>query len=496
MTRILVALLLMIPLFVFSAPSVSNKVLRVGINAYPANLNPVYTTDETSQALVNKIFDALFEFNSQGALVNRLVKSFTYTSDTDINLELKKGIRFSNGKELTAADVEATVRLLMDENVQYPYASNLAFISSFKAESKYSLRLRTKSSAAAWRNFMTFKILCSQEIKTIETSDLSAFRSKQLAGTGPYMLAFVDPPNTVSLKRNPHSQADALYPVLEYMVVAYPHLVPLKLLNREIDLCELQPEDITVYRKKKSWQDSFRILKYNKFGYTYLVFNLQRPEITLELRQLLYNALVAGAFTEKYLHGRGQAVKSPFMLLSEEVEAKSFTIDKLSPPKRLKILTNSESQMRKRFILFLKKELLPLGIELEPVFLEYHSFLDSLKRKDFDLALSGFLLDIDYDMRDILASGSYFNYAGYSSHEMDRLLDAGLRELASLKRKTVYREAHQVWNTDLPLLPLFSLYYYVGVANNVPIPEDTCRLMGSSGDFLQNIRCWKTTKEH
>ena len=135
-------------------------------------------------------------------------------------------------------------------------------------------------------------------------------------------------------------------------------------------------------------------------------------------------------------------------------------------------------------------ELKVLGIELEPVFVEYHSFLDCLKRKDFDMALSGFLLDIDYDMRDILATGSYFNYAGFSSPDMDRLLADGLTELNPQKRASIYLEAHDIWRRHLPILPLFNLYYYVGVSSNVKIPPDTCRLMGSTGDFLQNIRQW------
>lgn len=496
MKCILVTLLVMIPLFVFPAPPESNNVLRVGVNTFPANLNPVYTTDETSQAVVNKIFDALFEFDSNGAIANRLVQSVFYAGDTDIQLVLKEGVRFSNGEELTAADVEATVACLLDERYKYPYVSNLAFISSLTAEGKYALRLKTKSPVAAWRNALTFKILCAAEIKGIGAKDLPSFRKGQLSGTGPYMMAAVEPPKRIILKRNPHSHSKSLYPALHYTVVAYPYLVPLKLLNREIDLCELQPEDIPVYREKKSWQDNFKILKYSKFGYTYLVFNLKNPAITSKIRQLFYNALVAGNFTSKFLRGRGEAVKSPFMLLSSEVKAMPMACEKISPPVRLKIMTNSESQMRKRFILFLKKELRPLGIELEPVFMEYHSFLDCLKRKDFHLALSGFLLDIDYDMSDILTSGSYFNYAGYSSPEMDRLLGAGLRELNPQKRKVIYLEGHNLWRRDLPLLPLFNLYYYVGVSQKVPVPADTCRLMGSNGDFLQNIRHWKMTTNH
>ncbi len=487
MKHILLVLLVLFPIILLSRASATEPVLRVGINTFPANLNPVFVTDETSQAVVNKIFDALFEFDPNGNIVNCLAESYRYESETEIHLRLKEKIYFSNGIELTAADVEATFDLLLDERYKYPYAANLRFIDSFNSAGKYQLILKTKHPAAAWRNAMTFKILCSMELEKTEPSN---FRQKQLSGTGPYMLAKSEPPNRVILELNPRLKDATMHPTLHYTVVAYPYLAPLKLLNREIDVCELQPEDVPVYRQKKSWQESFDILKYRKFGYTYLVFNLQKPAISARVRQVMYNVLVSGPFTEKFLQGRGEALDSPIMLLNSKVDAEPFAVERISPPVKLKILTNSESQMRKRFILFMKRELAAFAIELEPVFLEYHSFLDCLKQKKFDLALSGFLLDIDYDVQDILAKESYFNYAGFSSQEMDRLLSEGLIELDPQKREEIYQRVHTLWKRHLPILPLFNLYYYVAVSKEVSLPEETIQLMGSNGDFLQNIRQW------
>ncbi len=157
---------------------------------------------------------------------------------------------------------------------------------------------------------------------------------------------------------------------------------------------------------------------------------------------------------------------------------------------RVKVLANSESKLRKELILFLKNELKPFNIHISPLFLEYHTFLRYIKKSRFDMAVSGFILDIDYDMKDIFYSNSYFNYAGFKHPEIDRLLDNGLQELNPAKREAIYLKAHNMWLEELPLIPLFSLYYYVGVSKKIKIPDTTSTLVGAEGDFLFNIKQW------
>jgi peptide/nickel transport system substrate-binding protein len=162
----------------------------------------------------------------------------------------------------------------------------------------------------------------------------------------------------------------------------------------------------------------------------------------------------------------------------------------LEKPLRVRVLTNSESKIRKEFVLFVRNELKAFNIFIEPLFLEYHTFLKYIKSSRFDIAVSGFLLDIDYDMKDIFYSGSYFNYAKFQNPEMDVLLDRGLREFDPVKRKAIYLKAHDIWLKELPLLPLFNLYYYVGISNRIKIPDTVSTLVSSESDFLFNIEAW------
>lgn len=482
-------------LFLFSFLLISNQskpVLRIGIHNFPLSLNPVYATDEVSQSVINKVFESLYYFDETGSIRNGLVeKTFLNPNGKIIVVRLKPERFFSNGKELTAVDIIETFKLLINRETRYPYLSTLNFINSIEPIGRYSFRLILNRKSAIWKNLLTFKILNSGEIKEPIPSD---FRSRLLTGTGPYRFEKVKEPTTIVLNRNAFERSESLFPVIEYTVVTSTVMKPLKLLNDEIDICEMQPEDAEAYKRILQWRQKFSVLRYKKFGFTYLVFNLKRLKIEKNLRSIVYNRLIKEDFLKTFLKQRGEIVKTPFLLLDDDVDYVPIPAKKLKKSIRLKILTNSESKLRKEFILFFKQALESDNIILEPVFLEYQMFLDYVKKRRFDLALSGFLLDIDYDMKDILYGGAYFNYSGYENEQMDKLLDLGLRELDSQQRRLLYLRANTIWKAELPLIPLFNLYYYMGISKQIPIPKRVCTLMGSTGDFLINIQDWKTRR--
>jgi peptide/nickel transport system substrate-binding protein len=468
-------------------------VLRIGIDSFPASLNPVHATTETSQAIINKVFDSLFYFNYKGEISNGLAKDlYLYKNGREILIQLKENIFFSDGKELETDDVIQTVKLLQNKAFGYPYISDLRFIEKIEKKDRSSFKIKLKSMFAPWKNRLTFKILNSHEI---QDATPAAFPGIVLSGTGPYKIKTIKKPEKIILELNGNHNSrhmDHMYRFIEYIVVSYTHLMPLKLLNNEIDIGELQPEHASAYQGIPKWQQRFKVLKYKKFGYTYLVSNLRNSTINKNLRKFFYNLLIKGDFLDRFLKNRGERVNTPFLLLNPKIQPKGFKTTPLKQPVRLKMLTNAESKLRKELVLFLRKELKTHNINLEPVFLEYHSFLEYLKKGRFDMAISGFILDIDYDITDIFCSRSFFNYANYHCPEMEALLAQGLKEPDHQKREEIYMKAHRLWREELPLIPLFNLYYYVGISGKITIPKRTYTLVGAVGDFLFNIHDWKT----
>lgn len=491
-------LIITISIDLFPGSTAAEETLRIGINDFPASLNPVYASTETSQAVMNKVFNGLFYFDEKGNIQKELVEKVHFENTVEIIIELNKNIFFSDGKELAADDVVATVELLQNKRFKYPYISNLQFIQRIEKINRHKLKITMPYRFAPWKAYLTFKILNSHEIKDVSPE---TFRDMILSGTGPYKFKTFKRPTKIILELNhantiPRHLASIpgkKFRFIEFIVISYTHLAPLKLINNEIDICELQPENAEAYKqtKSKKWRQRFSLLRYKKFGYTYLVFNLRNSLITKNLRYLFYNLLLKGDFLARFLKDRGERVTSPFLLLNSKVKPTQLKTTPLETPIRLNILTNSESKLRKQLVLFLRKEIKSFNIHLHPVFLEYHTLLEYLKKGRYDIGVSGFILDIDYDMTDIFSSDSYFNYAYFRSLEMDALLHQGLGELEPGKREEIYLKAHRVWLENLPLIPLFNLYYYVGVSRHIGIPARRMEILGSVGDFLYNILEWR-----
>lgn len=478
----------LLPLLVLASWPAGNHVLRIACFDFPRTFNPVYATSETAQAVANKIYHALFHFDRQGHVCPELVESFAWEEGrVAISLALKAGMRFSDGSVLDSRDVAATIALLKKPEIAYPYLSDLDYIESVEVLGPQTLRLRLKGKFAPWRNYLTFKVLSAGEIEGMEAP---AFRRLSPLGSGPYRLAAVEEPWKLELERNPFWPTRLRYARIRYSVLGEPRQAPLKLLNSEIDAVEIHGDDAQAHGRLKKWQERFSLLRYKKFGFTYLVFNLRDPAIGLNLRRIFFNLLQETRFLPVFLEGRGEQVFSPFLLLDPGKRPRPLPVEPLSARRPLRLVTNSESTLRKQLVLFLCQEMKASGIELEPVFLEYQMFLQCLKKGEFDLALSAFLLDMDWNMKDVLGSSGYFNYAGYANARMDAALDEGLREMDEEKRRVIYRRAHDLWLEELPLIPLFNLHYYMGVARGITVPAKRFELVGSCGDFFYNIQDW------
>ena len=473
------------PIFLAAAEA---KILRIGCLDFPYYLNPVYATSETAQGVMNKIHQALFYFDQEGEIRPELVESARCDEgQLTISLTLRKGICFSNGAAVQSRDVMATIGLLKNPLYEYPYLADLNFIEKVVVIDHLNFRIKLKEKFAPWKKYLTFKILNANDIQALNPGE---FRKRIPLGCGPYQIETVDEPRAIVLRENPYYLKRNSFEKIAYSVLRDPRQGPLKLLNGETDAVEVQADDVRSYNLLPQWREYFNLLKYKKNGYTYLVFNLKNPLVDVNLRRLFYNRLFHSPFLDTFLNGAGEKVYSPFLNLSAAVHPKSLPAVSLTQRRCLRILANSESVLRKQFVLFLCEEMKPFNVELEPVFVEYQTFLKYLKQGNYDLAVSAFLLDMDWNMKDILSSPGYFNYAGLADAKMDALLEAGLREMDEKKRRQIYLSAHERWLESLPLIPLFNLDYFMGISRALKIPAGQFRVVGSTGDFFYNLQGW------
>ena len=97
-------------------PVVSEE-LKVGLNGDPATLDPLMTTGAITRDCNRYIYEGLFEMNANYEPELQLASDYKVNSDyTEFTFNLRQGVKFHNGKEMTADDVVASLNRCLSKN--------------------------------------------------------------------------------------------------------------------------------------------------------------------------------------------------------------------------------------------------------------------------------------------------------------------------------------------------------------------------------------------
>ncbi|HEX5530665.1 MAG TPA: ABC transporter substrate-binding protein, partial [Methylomirabilota bacterium] len=88
----------------------SGGVLKSAMIGEPPTLDLHWTTAVITQEIAFHVYEGLFTYDAKFAPIPMLAESYTMTPDgRRYTIALRKGIRFHNGKEMTSADVVASL---------------------------------------------------------------------------------------------------------------------------------------------------------------------------------------------------------------------------------------------------------------------------------------------------------------------------------------------------------------------------------------------------
>ena len=82
--------------------------IQVDIEVSPTSTDPRFATDAISSRVNELIFDSLVKTDRNGQFAGYLAETIERPSETEIVFHLRHGVRFSDGRELTARDVKYT----------------------------------------------------------------------------------------------------------------------------------------------------------------------------------------------------------------------------------------------------------------------------------------------------------------------------------------------------------------------------------------------------
>ena len=117
--------------------------IQVDIETSPTSTDPRFGTDATSSRINELVFDSLVKTDRNGRFVGRLAESIERPSDTEIIFHLKHGVRFSDGRELTARDVLYTYNSILAPESMSPKRAGLEQLKSIEAPDDYTVVMTT-----------------------------------------------------------------------------------------------------------------------------------------------------------------------------------------------------------------------------------------------------------------------------------------------------------------------------------------------------------------
>ncbi|MGQ9618350.1 MAG: ABC transporter substrate-binding protein, partial [Candidatus Aminicenantia bacterium] len=408
--------------------------------SFPVTLNPLLATDEVSISIADKVFSGLFTIDRYGNVVTDLVKQFK-EEENYLIIALKENLFWHDGRRVTTNDLIFTFNLMRDRNFQYPYINDLDFIKEIVPIDSKRAKIIMNKKFAPYLLYLTFKILPSHMKEESRRPD------RFLPGTGPFKFYEVKFNQFLLLKRNEkYFRGTPEIKFYKLVVNPDPLINPLKLIKGEIHIGEIEHEIYRSMKGRKDFNSNVSVIPFKKNSYTYLAFNIRNPSLKKEMRKAIAHSIPRKKMVENLLMGMGEVSDSHIILKKWKINGLDYEYNPEISIKIIKdlgwrkekkyfekdgknleftLVTNGESILRRRCATIIENELEKIGIKVEIKLYEYLSFRNALKKGDFDLAISGYLMDLDPNVWDLFSSRGILNYSGFSNPHVDDLLLKG-----------------------------------------------------------------------
>jgi peptide/nickel transport system substrate-binding protein len=424
--------------------------LTIGQRAEPKTLNPVTATDAVSREVIGRLMGDLIEINRSSQQTEpALAKSWKISPDgRTFTLQLRKGIRFSDGHPFDADDVLFSFSVYMDEAVDSPQRDLLIIDGKPILVTKldpYTVRFAMpRPYAAAERLFdglaMLPKHLLEKQYHQGHFAQAWSLnvQASEVAGLGPFRLKQYVPGQRVVVERNPYywkvDQKNQRLPYLDELVFLFVGTEDAQVMRFEAGetdiISRLSSENYNLLSREKSRVGSQLADVGPSLEYNFLLFNLndlsgkKLGEVAgkqawfsdLKFRQAISAAVDRESIVRLVYGTRGAAlwgnvgpgnklwINQTIPHPSRSVEtarqllkaagyswnAAGQLLDATRQPVDFSIITSSSNSQRMKMATLLQDDLSHIGMQVHVVPLEFRAMIDRVFQSfDYDAAMMG-----------------------------------------------------------------------------------------------------------
>ncbi len=481
----------------------AENVLRYPLTAEPTSFDPARVEDGTTIDLLQQVYEGLVIWNENNEIAPNLAEKWELSSDgKTYTFYLKKGIKFHNGREVTAEDFKYSLTRACDPKTKSQTVQNYlkdivgamdvnagkaTEISGIKVVDPYTLQITLDGVKPYWLGNMTYPcayVVCKEEVAK-SGGEINENALASTTGTGPFKFAEVQRNNLVRLEVfvNYHRGRPKLDGILRPIVKDAGQRLN-KYQVGELDIVEISPADLDRVQNDPTLQGELK--SFPRAATWYLGLNQDAagsPYTKREVRQAFAMAInkeevikvamkgqadLANNIIPPGIKGRNESIKPlPFdPARAKQLLAQAGYPDGNGFPPLTLSFRNDYPQVRLTAEVVAQQLKTNLGIRVQQRPMEWGQFLTERKAKT--LAFTHLRWGADYlDPQNFLSTLLYTsrrvngqwdhpeNGTGYKNPEFDKLCDAADTERNESKRWELYAKAEQMAIEDAPWIPIY-----------------------------------------
>lgn len=469
-----------------AADSEYKDTLVYALNTDVQSLDPQIQNDTTSEQVVKMLYNTLLKFEDDGTVVGDLAESWSVSEDKlTWTFNLKQGVKFHNGKELTSADVKATFdRALNAEAGGLRTTEIIKMFTAVEAPDPYTVTITTDGPYGPMESLMCNMSLGIMDADYIEQYGLDLGTSVEGEnGTGPFKVVSWERDQEIVVERfDDYFGTPAKLKTVVYTVIpeAASRVIALetgevdvidKPTNEDLERLEADTENYTVLRRPTISQRLFR-------------FGCNDPIISnTKVRQAIVYAIDRQAIIDALFTGSAYPSTAPLAPVTfgysdlGEIEqdlelAKSLLAEAGYPDGfDTKIVTTERYQNGIELAEIISQQLAEIGINAEIEVWEWSALsaswngitADEFDQPIFIMGAGPSMRDADGGLRGLYTTSETGlndrNYGFYSNAEVDALIEQGMQETDQQKRVEIYKEAMEILYREDPVaFWLFDMY--------------------------------------
>jgi ABC-type transport system substrate-binding protein len=413
-----------------------------------------------------------------------------------IVFRLRRGVRFHDGRELTARDVRFTYETLMDPRSLSPRVPDFEPIKAVETPDPYTVRVTYKElfqpGFESWGMGILPEHLLNREALAAEAraggKDPAAFSvrdsgfNRRPVGSGPFRFAQWESDVFVRLVRN-EDYWEGPPNFREYLMRILPDALTTELAfyAGTADAYGAQAHQVARLQN----DPRFHVNSVLGLGYSYVGYNLRRPLFQdVRVRTALGMAIDVDEIIRYVLYGQGRRTTGPYpqqteyydravaalpydpagaaRLLAEAGWRKNARgiLEKDGKPLEFTLITNAGNEERQAIMVIAQNAWRRLGIKVEILALEWAVFIrERVNKLDFDAVVLGWAMGLDADLFQIFHSSQtgpqQLNFVGYANPRADELMVRIRREYDETRQTAMARELHRLIAQDQPYTFLY-----------------------------------------